>query len=97
MEGKAEMVKANCWSEKAIDEFEKISNSESLIFHYSCHFAKQHLFGSIEVKTYTGISVKMNEVLKKLDEAIDAKDFEKGKSKSLYLEIKYLAVYRRYL
>ncbi len=72
------MVKTNAWSEKAINEFEKISNAESLIFHYDCHASGQHIYGSLEVKTYTGKSVNMNDLLKNLEEAVDATDFEKG-------------------
>lgn len=72
------MVKTKHWSEKAINQFEKISNAESLIFHYDCHASKQHLYGSVEVVTFTGKSTEISRVLKDLDEAIDAKNFEKG-------------------
>lgn len=94
IEGKQETVKTNCWSEKAINQFEKISSAElSLQFHYNCHAAKQHLYGSLEVITFTGKTVKMNEVLKNLDEAVDATNFEKGE----FWERKLILVFVRLL
>lgn len=72
------MVKTNLWSQKAINEFEKMTNVESLIFHYDCHAAEQHIYGSLEVRTFTGKSVDMNDLLKNLEEAVEAKSFEKG-------------------
>lgn len=80
MELESQKVKTKFWSEKAINQTEKIlSDAESLIFHYDCHAAQQHLLGSIEVISCTGKSVRISEVLKGLEEAIECTgDFEKG-------------------
>lgn len=68
------------WTEKAIDEFEKIySNGESLYFRCFCNVAEQHVYGCLEVLLSSGKTVNMDEALKKIDEAMDTRDFETGK------------------
>lgn len=67
------------WSEKAINEFEKIySSGELLKFRCYCNVAEQHVYGSLDVLLSSGKSVNMDDALKKIDEAMDTENFETG-------------------
>lgn len=78
------MKKAERWSQKAINEFEKLLNAETLIFNYDCHALTGHLYGSLEAVSYSGQSLNMNDLLKDVEEALDATNFARGKQSLHY-------------
>ncbi|KAJ6645937.1 putative ATP-dependent RNA helicase TDRD12, partial [Pseudolycoriella hygida] len=84
--GNSERFKTKCWSEKAINEFEKMLNGQ-LLFHYDCHadVDTQHIYGSLEVISPFGQIINMSTVMKKLDEAVDATDFDFEKQNLTHL------------